>query len=269
MPTNRHTSRPRGRSPAFTLVELLVVIAIIGLLAAMLLPALKQARAAAYSARCQSNQRQLGIALMLYLDDFGDRPPYSYTQNPSDYSSTSGYTDPWAGYNFASSLYPYLKNLKLFVCDTQQQAPTPQTVVQPPLTGIGPTGIRYLRYPQYRQNPYFGYHGLGPGCPDGAGSDKDNSMKASSISKPSATIWIHDAWWTEYIWDSTPKTGNDDYLGGDRLKETSYGWFPHRPNIGFIHRSSSANFTYVDGHVQLLDWSKVLLDFNDDAWALK
>ena len=56
----------------FTIVELLVVIAIIGILAAMLLPALKLAKAAAQSSLCGSNQKQCGYALTGYAMDFND-----------------------------------------------------------------------------------------------------------------------------------------------------------------------------------------------------
>ena len=55
----------------FSLIELLVVITIIGLLAALLMPALQQARESARAAVCASNLRQMGQATQMYLDDYG------------------------------------------------------------------------------------------------------------------------------------------------------------------------------------------------------
>lgn len=82
------------KSAAFTLIELLVVIAIIGLLVAMLLPALQAARARSRRTNCKSNLHQFAVAVEIYKNDFPDFYP------------------PWL-----STLYPvYMGNADVYLC---------------------------------------------------------------------------------------------------------------------------------------------------------
>ena len=95
-------TKPRQRS-AFTLVELLVVIAIIGILIALLLPAVQMAREAARRTQCINNLKQVGLALHGYQTAVGSFPPVTILPVGQTYQ-------PWSG---QARLLPYLEQVNL------------------------------------------------------------------------------------------------------------------------------------------------------------
>jgi prepilin-type N-terminal cleavage/methylation domain-containing protein len=116
----KNASLRRRWISGFTLIELLVVIAIIGILAAMLLPALNRAREKANATSCLGNMRQWGIAMGLYCDDWNDYMPYEGTSNsPIDDQYN---IDAW--YNILSS-YIGARRLADMYKDTPPNPPIP------------------------------------------------------------------------------------------------------------------------------------------------
>jgi prepilin-type N-terminal cleavage/methylation domain-containing protein/prepilin-type processing-associated H-X9-DG protein len=104
----------RNRRPAFTLIELLVVIAIIGVLIALLLPAVQKVREAGQRVRCTNNLKQLGLALHQF-HDVQARFPKGLVWNDGDY-----YDFPRSNWHY--HLYPFIEQDNLYKMLPQPQA---------------------------------------------------------------------------------------------------------------------------------------------------
>jgi prepilin-type N-terminal cleavage/methylation domain-containing protein len=93
-----------SRRNGFTLIELLVVIAIIAILAAILFPVFAQAREAARKTSCLSNTKQVGLAVMMYVQDYDETfAPNLYTQGAK-------------AYTYIDLHVPYMKNDGIMLC---------------------------------------------------------------------------------------------------------------------------------------------------------
>lgn len=102
--SNRH-AHPSTREGGFTLIELLVVIAVIGILAAILFPVFARVRENARRTSCASNQRQLGLGLLQYSQDYDSR----YPQGSFVFFTIKGRG--WAG-----QIFPYVKSPGVYAC---------------------------------------------------------------------------------------------------------------------------------------------------------
>jgi prepilin-type N-terminal cleavage/methylation domain-containing protein len=117
---------------AFTLVELLVVIAIIGILVALLLPAVQAAREAARRATCVNNIRQFGIAVQNYHDTKKHLPQYHAAVMPATspagttYASGAGWQ--WPGVIWTVLLMPYMEEQALYDQFDRKKKMTDNTV---------------------------------------------------------------------------------------------------------------------------------------------
>lgn len=150
----------RHRS-AFTLIELLVVISIVAILIALLLPAIERAREASYLIVCASRQKQVGMALLGYAEDYEN-----YTPPPKGYPDQNGisvysyYPDGrgWRGLGLLYRDADYLVNKEVFYCPSagRFKMDDPQYGwVEDRIIGISPHGGSILLTLHLRQPNAF------------------------------------------------------------------------------------------------------------------
>ncbi len=216
---NQRTNRS---TEAFTLIELLVVIAIIAILAAMLLPALSQAKEMGRRAACMNNNRQLNLALHMYLDE-----------NEDKYPTRRSATNWWP-----ALLHDGFQSLAILRCPTD--VPVPRTVGGP---RPNPADDAPRSYIFNGFNDFFGTYRM------------TNSISENNITEPSATITFGEKESTSgHFWMDFLEGGSGNDI--TELEQTRHS--ARRSNGG----GGGSIYGFVDGSVHYLHFGRSLAPVN-------
>ncbi len=206
--------------PAFTLIELLVVIAIIAVIAAILFPVFAQAREKGRGVSCLSNERQLGLAILAYSEDYDEVLPIG--------DSGDG-IDPSPRHTWRALILSYVRNVQVYRCPSNSWASALQPAYSqfyPGDTSLG-LSVSYAGNTWWAQNldwPFVGH-------PNGVTLAEVDSAPGGPSSKillgESRVPWPDLAGWADVL----------QVWPGDT---SGHGQFQH--HLKFI------NFAYFDGH---------------------
>jgi prepilin-type N-terminal cleavage/methylation domain-containing protein/prepilin-type processing-associated H-X9-DG protein len=224
----RKSSRTMQSFSAFTLIELLVVIAIIAILAAILFPVFAKAREKARAITCVSNEKQCGLAILQYVQDYDETYPNQGSGCVGDAASPSG--DGSDCNTWYDNIQPYMKSKLVLKCPSN-----PNTH-----HGYGSTisndyllNRNYVNHQADASSPgACGGNGLftNYGCP---------GVNDSTINAPSSLIAL-----VEY--NPYNQTGNNGEDWGYIVDNSYFAGYL------FCGHTEHSNFLFADGHVKAL-----------------
>lgn len=219
----------RHRQAAFTLIELLVVIAIIAILAAILFPVFAQAREKGRQASCSSNMRQIGLACLMYAQDYDERTPRNWYGEEGFEATTAIGANP-ERYKWMDVVQPYVRTPQLFTC------PSAASLIYVPQAALR-LGEETRKYGSYAYNRAYGQV-------DVESDTTPASKSLSQIELPSETVWFAETigggpYDFDFRWP--------DVASNPEILPTN----PRRLGVYLIERHQGrTNITWCDGHVK-------------------